>query len=254
MQGGVRRSCRGVCRGSACCKRARSGAGSPETSACHGPSGSPVGLGAFGGPLAEAGSCWLGWQRLRSIAPLLRSAWPPIWPRQPAASPYLAAQERVPARPESRGAVPGSPRSLGGSLCPRAGTFASGFGMQAGGSFLGVAATLGRIFSLPVSAFILVAAGEGKRPNTPQPAPRTPQPRRGRGPGCRAAGRGLTRRPGGAGAEPGAGQGGGVPGTPVLFHRRGPGAGPPPPHQLRGPHVAADVTNARRPPRTRTHT
>lgn len=94
------------------------------------------------------------------------------------------------------------------------------------------------------------AAGEGRGlAARGAPLSRCPAPRRQRPPGeDREAGAGreggFPGGPGGARAGPGAGQGGGDLGAPVLFHRRGRGAGSPPPHQPRGPHVAADVTPA----------
>lgn len=62
-------------------------------------------------------------------------------------------------------------------------------------------------------------------------------------------GRGLARRVGRGRCRPGGGARGRGPRHPGTFPRQGPGAGPPPSRQLRGPHVVADVT-----PTPHTHT
>lgn len=91
------------------------------------------------------------------------------------------------------------------------------------------------------------AAGEGRGLADPVPTPsRRPAPhsygRRELPPGPGPGGRGVL--PPRAGAGLGAGQMGGDLGTPVLFHGGDQGRGSRPHNQLRGPHVAADVTPA----------
>lgn len=120
------------------------------------------------------------------------------------------------------------------------------------------AATLGESVPSPFqpSFWALVgraraATGEGRglaardaHPNR-HPAPRS-QGREGEemGPGARARREGgLPGGPGECGSQPGGGARGRVPGHPGTFPPQGAGAGPPPPQQLRGPHVVADVTS-----------
>lgn len=196
--------------------------------------------------------------RVRAPTPSLRTAGRPGCLSGPSSRPAsLSARPPtspvwVPARPR----VPGS-RARGSrrprDLCPR--FPATALGRDYGrGVILGLLLQGKSAPSLPQPSFRVrvgrarAATGEGRGLAVggahPQPAPRTPQPprggrrRRGRG----GTGGGLARRAGRGRSRPGGGARGRGPRRPGTFPPLGPGAEPPPPHQLRGPHVAADVT------------